>query len=52
MNLENYHSIIIVTNYGGKIEIRDSNGVVISPEAVIDFMTDVKAEILRQLNGK
>lgn len=52
MNLENYQNVIVITNFGGKIEIRDSNGGLVSPESVKDFMDDIKKEILRHLNGE
>jgi hypothetical protein len=52
MDLEKYQNVLVITNFGGKIEIRDSNGTVVSPESVIDFMNDIKAEVMRQLNGK
>ncbi len=52
MDLEKYISIIVVHNFGGKIEITDSDGVVVSPESVIDFMNDVAKKQKEQAGGE
>ena len=52
MDLEKFQNVLVITNYGGKIEIRDSNAVTVSPDSVIDFMNEIKKEVKRQLNGE
>lgn len=44
MDIDNFQSIIIVTRINGRLEIFDTDGNNISPESVIDFMNDVKAQ--------
>jgi hypothetical protein len=41
MDINKYHNVLIVTNYGGKIEIRDSTGEWISVKDAIKFLNEV-----------